>query len=319
MSASIQQPATGQAMQSQGTRKSLNFGLDNIMLILVTLYFVVPLITTLVFAVTDGSQFSMSGFANILNDADFGNTLLLSLELAVASMLLTVLVVTPTAYWVQLRLPRARVIMDILALVPFAVPAIVLAFGLIEVYSNENTLIDVLSLGIVPLLRNSLNIVDTPPLLICAYVIIALPFVYRPIDNNLRAINTRVLSEASSSLGAGLVAHFSDGNPAQYLARRDQRGPAHLLDRDGRVYTGQPVWTLYFPDLPECLDAEWRAQSSGADHFELPSHPALCTWDRTPGPRRQEWQWGSTREYGCGEIEKEKGTRDDFFGTRWHQ
>jgi putative spermidine/putrescine transport system permease protein len=34
-------------------------------------------------------------------------------------------------------------------------------------------------------------------------VIIALPFVYRPIDNNLRAINTRVLSEASSSLGAG--------------------------------------------------------------------------------------------------------------------
>lgn len=39
--------------------------------------------------------------------------------------------------------------------------------------------------------------------MICAYVIIALPFTYRPIENNLRAINTRVLSEAAHSLGCG--------------------------------------------------------------------------------------------------------------------
>ena len=194
-----------QAIQSQTGRKGKGsgFGLDNIMLGLVVIYFLIPLLTTMIFAITDGSQFSLAGFSNVFNDADFGNTLLLSLELAVASTLLTVLVVTPTAYWVQLRLPQARAVMDVLALVPFAVPAIVMAFGLIEVYSNDNTLVDVLSLGIAPLLRDSLNIVDTPPLLICAYVIIALPFVYRPIDNNLRAINTRVLSEASSSLGAG--------------------------------------------------------------------------------------------------------------------
>jgi len=103
-----------------------------------------------------------------------------------------------------LRLPRARVLMDMLSLVPFAVPAIVLSLGLIEVYSDANPLINVLSLGLVPLLSNEpFNVVNTPQLLACAYVIIALPFVYRPIDNNLRAINTRVLSEASSSLGAG--------------------------------------------------------------------------------------------------------------------
>jgi putative spermidine/putrescine transport system permease protein len=64
-------------------------------------------------------------------------------------------------------------------------------------------LINVLSLGLVPFLSNIVNIVNTPPLLICSYVIIALPFVYRPIDNNLRAINTRVLTEAAASLGCG--------------------------------------------------------------------------------------------------------------------
>src|SRR5260370_34232002 len=44
---------------------------------------------------------------------------------------------------------------------------------------------------------------NAPPLLVCAYVSIALPFVYRPIDNSLRAINTRVLTEAAYSLGCG--------------------------------------------------------------------------------------------------------------------
>lgn len=185
-------------------RKSFGFGLDKIALILVVIYFIVPLIATLAFALSDGSQFSLHGFSNILNDSSFGSTLLISLELAISSTLLTILIVTPTAYWVQLRLPRARPLMDMLSLVPFAVPAIVLSLGLIEVYSNTNPLISVLSLGLVPLLSyDPFNIVNTPQLLVCAYVIIALPFVYRPIDNNLRAINTRVLSEASSSLGAG--------------------------------------------------------------------------------------------------------------------
>ncbi len=203
---SISGDATAKVMQINPVRakgKGKGISLGAIALIVVVIYFLIPLVATLAFAISDGSQLSSQGFSNILNDSDFGQTLLLSLELAVASTLLTVLVVTPTAYWVQLRLPRGRVIMDILALVPFAVPAIVMAFGLIEVYSNDNGLIDVLSLGIVPLLRDTVNIVDTSPLLVCAYVIIALPFVYRPIDNNLRAINTRVLNEAAASLGAG--------------------------------------------------------------------------------------------------------------------
>ncbi len=193
-----------QMIQERPERRAWRFGIDKIALLLVAIYFLVPLVATLAFALSDGSQFSLNGFANIFNDSSFSSTLLISLELAISSTLLTILIVTPTAYWVQLRLPRARVLMELLSLVPFAVPAIVLSLGLIEVYSNANPLVSVLSLGLVPLLSNDpFNIVNTPPLLVCAYVIIALPFVYRPIDNNLRAINTRVLSEASSSLGAG--------------------------------------------------------------------------------------------------------------------
>jgi len=178
----------------------LRFGLDKISLTLVVLYLLVPLGATLVFGLQGGSGI----FQRIFSDPDLPTTLLTSLELAFGATLLAVLLVTPTAYWVQLRIPRARPLLEFLSLVPFAVPAIILAVGLLQEYSGtSNTLINILSLGLVPVLSNNLNIVDTPPLLICAYVIIALPFVYRPIDNSLRAINTTVLTEAAYSLGSG--------------------------------------------------------------------------------------------------------------------
>src|SRR6266567_6315803 len=180
------------------------FGLDKLFLILVVLYLTVPLAATLVFGLSNGKSIDFSTYQQIFSDSNFSATLLLSLGLAFTSTILAIVLVTPTAYWVQLRLPQARPLMEFLSLVPFAVPAIVLGVGLLEVYSSSNPLINILSLGLVPLLSHDpFNIVNTPPLLVCGYVIIALPFVYRPIDNSLRAINTRVLTEAAYSLGSG--------------------------------------------------------------------------------------------------------------------
>ncbi|HLX41281.1 MAG TPA: ABC transporter permease subunit [Ktedonobacteraceae bacterium] len=187
---------------SEEKRRS-GFGLDKVALTVVILYLVIPLVATLIFGLANGSNIDFSTYARTFSDPDFSTTLLISLELALATTLLAVLLVTPTAYWVQMRLPQVRPLLDFLSLIPFAMPAIVLSVGLIQEFSGTNSsMINVLSLGLVPLL-NSLNIVNTPPLLVCAYVIIALPFVYRPIDNSLRAINTTVLTEAAYSLGSG--------------------------------------------------------------------------------------------------------------------
>jgi putative spermidine/putrescine transport system permease protein len=189
--------------KDQPKRRSL--GLDQIFLVLVILYLTIPLGATLAFGLSSGNTVDFSTFQQIFSDPDFSRTILLSLGLALAATILAVVLVTPTAYWVQLRLPQARPLLDVLSLVPFAVPAIVLGVGLLEVYSGSpNPLIDTLSLGLVPLLSHDpFNIGNTPPLLACAYVIISLPFVYRPIDNALRAINTTVLTEAAYSLGSG--------------------------------------------------------------------------------------------------------------------
>ncbi len=181
-----------------------SFGVDRIALILVMLYLLIPLGATLWFGLDTGNGFDFSSYQGIFSDPDFSQTIITSLELALGATILAVVLVTPTAYWVQLRIPGARPLLDFLSLVPFAMPAIVLAVGLLQEYSGSaGPLINSLSLGLVPVLSNNLNIVNTPPLLVCAYVIIALPFVYRPIDNSLRAINTTVLTEAAYSLGSG--------------------------------------------------------------------------------------------------------------------
>jgi len=179
-------------------------GVDKLMLALVMLYLLIPLGATLSFGLDTGKGLDLSVYQRIFADPDFIQTISTSLELAFGATILAVVLVTPTAYWVQIRIPGARPLLDFLSLVPFAMPAIVLAVGLLQEYSGSSgPLINILSLGLVPVLSNNLNIINTPPLLICSYVVIALPFVYRPIDNSLRAINTTVLTEAAYSLGSG--------------------------------------------------------------------------------------------------------------------
>ena len=189
----------------EGKAKRVGVRVDLVFLLLVLLYLLVPLGATFVFGLSNdaGTSIDFGTYQQIFTDHDFINTLLISLGLSLATTILTIVLITPTTYWVQTRLPQARPIMDILTLVPFAVPAIVMALGLVEVYGTPNTLITILSLGLVPLLSNQLNIINTPPLLVCAYVIVSLPFVYRPIDNSLQSINTKVLTEAAYSLGCG--------------------------------------------------------------------------------------------------------------------
>jgi putative spermidine/putrescine transport system permease protein len=180
-----------------------SFGLNRFALILVILYLFIPLLATLIFGLSSPKG-TFVPYEQIFADQGFKDTLLRSLQLSVASTLLAIILVTPTAYWVHLRVPKARPLMDVLTLIPFAIPAVIMALGLLEVYGTDNTLISYLSFGLVPILSyDPFNIVNTPQLLVCAYVVISLPFVYRPIDNNLRAINTTILTEAAYSLGTG--------------------------------------------------------------------------------------------------------------------
>jgi putative spermidine/putrescine transport system permease protein len=113
--------------------------------------------------------------------AAFGQSLLV----CVGALLLSVVLILPLLFVVHYHFPKLDALMNILILLPFAVPPVVSSVGLLQLYGS-----------------GPMAMVGTPWILIGCYFTVALPFMYRAITNNLQAINLRDLMDAAQLLGA---------------------------------------------------------------------------------------------------------------------
>lgn len=160
--------------------------------ILGAIYFVVPLIATFEFSLRmRRGEYSFDAYASVFSDSQFHETFLYSIIMAIVTIVVGNLIVVPTAYWVRLRLPQIRPVVEFITLLPLVIPAIVLVFGYIRMYNSSSVL---------PLTNSTFG---TNALLVFAYVTLALPYMYRSVDTAMRAIDVRSLTEAAESLGAG--------------------------------------------------------------------------------------------------------------------
>lgn len=163
-------------------------------LLLGVLYFVLPLIGTVEFSLRmRRDEYSLDAYYAVLADPRFQQTFTYSVVMALATIVMGVLLVVPTAYWVRLRLPSWRPVMEFVTLLPLVIPAIVIVFGYIRLYNTSSWL---------PLTGSAAG---TNTLLMFGYTTLALPYMYRAIDTGLRAIDVRTLTEAAQSLGAGWI------------------------------------------------------------------------------------------------------------------
>jgi putative spermidine/putrescine transport system permease protein len=108
----------------------------------------------------------------------------ITLELAVITCVVTMVLLVPTMIWIRLRVRWLARTMEILCLLPLTIPAIVLVVGLGPVY-NKIQHYELSSL-----------------MLFWAYVILALPYAYRALAAGLSTVDVETLSEAARSLGA---------------------------------------------------------------------------------------------------------------------
>jgi putative spermidine/putrescine transport system permease protein len=156
------------------------------------LYFFLPLLGTLEFSMRyRRGAYSFEAYRIVLADPRFQATFGYSTLLALLTIVVGVVLVVPTAYWIQLRLPRLRPVVEFVTLLPLVIPAIVLVFGYLRIYNSSSWL---------PLTGAETT---TDLLLMFGYVSLALPYMYRAVDTGLRAIDVRTLTEAAQSLGAG--------------------------------------------------------------------------------------------------------------------
>ena len=159
-------------------------------LILAAIYLLFPLFATLQFSLqaTRGVPISFVAYTNALQAPAFIASFLFSFRTALITIAVSVVLIVPTAYWVNLRLPSFRAVIEFFTLLPFVIPAVVLVFALIRSY-NGTSLTDSSS--------------GVYIIMVGAYVILSFPYTYRAVDTGLQSINVRALTEAAQSLGAG--------------------------------------------------------------------------------------------------------------------
>ena len=155
------------------------------------IYFVLPLIGMAEFSLKmRRGVYSFDAYAKVFADPKFQETFSFSVLMAIFTIIFGMVLVVPTAYWVRLKMPRARPYIEFITLLPLVIPAIVIVFGYIRLYNTSSWL---------PLTGTAWG---TNFLLMCGYVTLALPYMYRAVDTGLRTIDVATLTEAAQSLGA---------------------------------------------------------------------------------------------------------------------
>jgi len=155
------------------------------------LFFILPLLAMARFSL-EGAKlgtWSLTAWKQIASYQNTGIPPLLSaieitLELAVITCAVMLVLLVPTMVWVRLRVQWLSRTIEFLCLLPLTIPAIVLVVGLGEIYNRIQ--------------RISLSAL----MLFWVYVILALPYAYRALAAGLNAIDVTTLSEAARSLGA---------------------------------------------------------------------------------------------------------------------
>jgi putative spermidine/putrescine transport system permease protein len=160
-------------------------------MVIAALYFIGPLIGSFEFSLRmRRGEYSFDAYRSVFSDVQFRETFTYSIVMALLTIVIGMLLVVPTAYWVRLRLPQMRPVVEFITLLPLVIPAIVIVFGYLRLYNSSSWL---------PLTGSEQG---ANLLLVFAFMTLSLPYMYRSVDTSMRAIDVRVLTEAAESLGA---------------------------------------------------------------------------------------------------------------------
>ena len=120
-----------------------------------------------------------------LGDAQIRDAFSTSIMLATLTAIIDIAVVVPAAYWSRVRNPHIRPLVEVSAAIPFALPYVVIAFGLMQFSGIAAP-----------------QFQGTFPLLVAGHAAIAFPFVYWAVDGAMSAAGIERLSETAEACGA---------------------------------------------------------------------------------------------------------------------
>ena len=149
-------------------------------------FFLLPFLAIIRFSL-EGSKlctWSVKAWTQIASYPGLLSAVEITLELAVITCAVMLVLLVPTMIWIRLRVQWISRTVEFLCLLPLTIPAIALVVGLAPVYNRIR--------------HYQLSALQ----LFWAYVILALPYAYRALSAGLGSMDVKTLSEAARSLGA---------------------------------------------------------------------------------------------------------------------
>jgi putative spermidine/putrescine transport system permease protein len=234
-------------------------------------YFLLPLAASVVFTVdVPGKGLNADAYQQILGTAGFVSSLRLSLELAVATIAIVLLLMVPAMVALRLRAPRLRPLVEVVCSLPLVVPpiAFVAGIGTVLRWGPDH-------LATTPFFQTFVAIQNPsfPVVLVLAYTVMALPFVYRALDAGLRAMDVRTLVEAARSpASAGRRLSYAWCCPT-------------CAGRCSTPRSSRSPWSLASSPWPSCSASSPSPCGSSASAESRPScpSPSPCSACCSPG------------------------------------
>lgn len=156
------------------------------------IYLLLPLFGTLLYSLAEEwsttilpESWTLSWYKMLFEDMRFMEALGRSIFVISTSVILSLTVMILTIFIMTIYFPRKEKYLKLISMMPYGIPGVVSAIGLLNIYSSS----------IIP-------ITGTPWILIGSYAIIIMPFVYQGIRNSLYTVNATELIQAAELLGA---------------------------------------------------------------------------------------------------------------------
>ncbi len=163
-----------------------------IIITLLVLYLVLPLIATLLYSfATDWYRtilpegYTLKWYQELFTDSRFTLAMFRTFLVTAIAVIISLIVMLPTTFIVVVYLPKLEKWLKILVMLPYIIPGVVLAVGLLRIYS-----------------AGPIAINGTIWLLIGAYFVLLLPYLYQGIRNSLITLDVSTLIAAAEILGA---------------------------------------------------------------------------------------------------------------------
>lgn len=158
----------------------------------VVLYLAIPMIAVLLYSFSGRwtsymlpDYYTLDHWRNALTEERLLLSLWRSTWMGIAVLLLDILIVVPAVYWQRVRNPRIRTFTELSAAIPFVLPFVVIAFGVLKLMSVTAP-----------------HLLGTPWLIWLGHAAIAFPFLYWAVDGAMSAANVVGLNEAAQVCGA---------------------------------------------------------------------------------------------------------------------